>query len=362
MIRSFGVVDVTIIGGIAIALLLFLFGTFTIGYAAYASRRDRRISSSRPEVRDGLLGRMGEEDPDWEAWGATLSTVEREASVELLDEHLRQLRGSSKEQLIRAADALDLDEEAMDDLRKGGRIDKLTALTWLTLLDGSVDVGLLRESCLGDRDLRASAARLLYDRHSPGSRAAGNAFLLFDPEDALSVFGLDTLYRLNQRDPTNLLLQAEQLGEEWRPSLRIQVMYVIGRAAPVGADVSLEWILRQLAAESPEVREAAVRALRQYGWRQDVRSGIDLPALIADPSPNVRQAVCGLLGTWGDPDALDALIDMLRDDSDDRVRLQAARRLHAKAPDRIDSEALPSSAADTWAWVRAANLDKERAT
>lgn len=338
------------VGGVLLAVVLVGFGAFIVGLAGYRDRKRRWEAALGPTVRSRLFERLAESDPDWDSWAARLSEAERAVAADVLDEHLRQLDGDRKAQLVEAAEALDIDGAALRTVRTGDAYEKLSALTWLTLLEAPVDVATLREECTGTPNLRAGAARLLYAGDRDDKRTVATDFLLAEGT-TLSVFGWDTLYRLNRRDPGTLAERATAEQHAWSRSLTVQVLSVIEHAFPGEESAPIGWITRLLGHESAEIRAAALRALSQYGWRRDVRERIDIDGLARDGSPLVRCALYETLAEWGDPESVVGLLQAIRHETDDRVLLvgvQAAYRHVTRdelpAMDRIER---------TWDWVEA---------
>lgn len=347
-----GVTGSRIVIGSALLLAIVLtgFGTLIVGMAAYSDRETRQKGALKPIVRDQLFDRIAQPNPDWESWASGLSEAERTVAVDVLDEYLRRLEGDRKAQFIEASEALNIDENALRTIRTGDTHEKLSALTWLVLLESRVDVATLRQRCSGTPDLRAGAARLLYESDYDDEQMVGTEFLLQGGK-ALSVFGRDTLYRLNRNDPTPLLERGSIEYRDWSPSLIIQILSVIEHSFPVGDDVPLDWITHLLEHESAEIRAAALRSLRPYGWREDVLKRIDPDRHATDDSPIVREALYGTLAEWGDPETVDRLLEMLRHEPNDRVRLAAARSVYRRT-DRQE-HLVVCGTERAWNWVRA---------
>ncbi len=87
----------------------------------------------------------------------------------------------------------------------------------------------------------------------------------------------------------------------------------------------VEAIRAQFNRENDRNRWCAVKALGRLDAREVLPDFID--GLGRDPDPDVRMEIAAVLGTWGGPDAIDALIGTLNGDLDDDVRLQACRAL-----------------------------------
>lgn len=186
--------EVLIGGALLLAIVLIGFGALIVRTAADNDRKSQRREELESIVRGRLFDQLDRSDPDWSSWVSGLSEDEREVAVGILDEYLRRVEGERKAQFVEASKVLNVEENALRTLRTGDTREKLSALTWLVLLDSRPDVATLRRQCSGTPDLRAAAARVLYESDHDDRRAIGTEFLLRDGE-ALSVFGRDTLYR-----------------------------------------------------------------------------------------------------------------------------------------------------------------------
>jgi HEAT repeat protein len=257
---------------------------------------------------------------------AALDRTERAVLRELLDSYLRRFRGHDRRTLQDAAAALGLVDWATAAVGSADRYRQLEGLTWLLLLDTVADDLGVRRRCRGHRDTRAAGARVLYECDHPNAVRAGTELLL-DATEPLSVLGLDTLYRLHDRDPAHLVAYANANHRNWPASLTIQVLRAFGECNPVSDDVSLDWAFDLLDADSPRVRAAAVAALGEYGWRTDVGDRLQTAAPTADAAPVVRRAAYSTLGEWGNTDAVRQLAAAVVVDPDPRCRLAAARAL-----------------------------------
>jgi|AntDeeMetagen134_2_1112570.scaffolds.fasta_scaffold04638_2 HEAT repeat protein len=319
---SLAFVLVSVVVGSSLIVLV----TTILGRGIVEYRRDRRRDRVRDTIRTALLERLDREDPDWGEWTDGLDRTERAVLRELLDSYLRRFRGHDRRTLQDAAAALGLVDWATAAVGSADRYRQLEGLTWLLLLDTVADDLGVRRRCRGHRDTRAAGARVLYECDHPNAVRAGTELLL-DATEPLSVLGLDTLYRLHDRDPAHLVAYANANHRNWPASLTIQVLRAFGECNPVSDDVSLDWAFDLLDADSPRVRAAAVAALGEYGWRTDVGDRLQTAAPTADAAPVVRRAAYSTLGEWGNTDAVRQLAAAVVVDPDPRCRLAAARAL-----------------------------------
>ena len=315
-----------VLASVIVGSSLVVLVTTILGRGIVEHRRDRRHDRVRDGIRTALLERLDREAPDWEGWIDGLDRTERAVLRELLESHLRRFRGRDRRALQDAAAALGLVDWATTAARSDDRYRQLEGLTWLFRLDTVADDLDVRRRCRGHRDTRAAGARVLYGCDHLNAVRTGTDLLLGAAEP-LSVLGLDTLYRLHDRDPAHLVAYANANHRDWPASLTIQVLRAFGECDPVSDDVSLDWVFDRLDADSPRVRAAAVTALGKYGWRTDVTDRLRTAAPTADPAPAVRRAAYSTFGEWGDADAVRRLTAAVVVDPDPRCRLAAARAL-----------------------------------
>ncbi|MFB6254851.1 MAG: hypothetical protein ABEI06_09585, partial [Halobacteriaceae archaeon] len=274
--------------GVFLALFLLSLVTVTIGYVWYHNRRDLRVAATRPDIKETLLTKLRLENPEWDDWIATLSDFEIEVARDILDTYLRTLAGSDKSNLQKIGQKLGIIEESLQDIKHGNYYDKLIALSWLTLLDYQVDSDILWEHCREDPELRAGAARILYESDISEVQGEGTRLLLGEEDEPLTVFGQDTLFELNRNDPRFLFEYASSHYENWIDILLIQVLEVISHINRVGEGAPVQWLLEGLESDEADVRAATAIALSNYGWHDEIRNHVDIEALINDPSANVR--------------------------------------------------------------------------
>jgi len=341
-------VTVALAVGTVMSLFLAVLLAGTLGYAGVRSGREERADRRRPAVRESLLATLAEDDPDWTAWAESLSPLERRLAEETVQSYLRTLQGREHRALRNAAAALGIPERERATVRStdASRYAKLRALSWLTLLDRPVPPETLRAACRGDRDLEAAGARLLHVTGTPDARSAGTELLLGRGE-RLTAFGLDTLYRLHRSDPGVLFEYAAEHHDTWESPLLVQVLRAVSHYSVLDESAPAGWLLEALYHPTPTVRAAAVTALRQFGWRSDIREAVDLDSLAGDADPEVRRALCRTLTAWGDPEAVATLQRVFESDPVPRVKLAALRGLA-----RTDGEPPPGVVADdVWWWL-----------
>jgi len=325
-------VFVALVVGLLLAVQFYL----TIGLSVYRSVKQTRRDRVESELRGELLDRLFAEDPDWEAWVSDLSSVERDVVESLLDEHLRELDGTEAETLRGLGDALEIPEHAGRRLEAGDEYERLHALTWLTLLrrpgpylDSSFEPRTPRE--------RASVVTLLEQTDRLADEETGIAILLDGIDAQFTVFGQDTLYRVARRDPAPLLRTASEAYQTWPEPLLGQVLAVCAQLETSVRDGELAWIVAVLETGTEATRAAAADALASFGWRASLRYRSFLERAVNDPSPRVRNAVYGMLASWGDRAALDVLQQALAEETDPSA-LTAGMTALARRQDHFETD------------------------
>ena len=330
--RTVVLVFVALVVGLLLAVQFYL----TIGLSVYRSVKQTRRDRVEPELRGELLDRLFAEDPDWEAWVGGLSTVERDVVESLLDEHLRELDGTEAETLRGLGDALEIPERAGQRLEAGDEYERLHALTWLTLLRRP---GPYLESSFEPRTPRerASVVTLLEQTDRLADKETGIEILLDGIDAQFSVFGQDTLYRVARRDPAPLLRTASVAYQTWPEPLLGQVLAVCAQLETSVRDGELAWIVAVLETGTEATRAAAADALASFGWRGSLRDRAFLERAVNDPSPRVRNAVYGMLASWGDRAALEVLQQALAAETDSGA-LTAGMTVLARRQDRFETD------------------------
>ncbi|ELY55993.1 hypothetical protein C491_13617 [Natronococcus amylolyticus DSM 10524] len=318
---------------IALAAVVSLIGLATLVISAYRYRNEKRRRELRPEMTNELFSRLNDDDPDWETWVTGLSSVEQDAARSATERLLRQLRGAERRELGRLAAALGIDRERIGrDVESGELYRTLRALTWLALVEYPSVVNRAIQHCTGDRAVRTALARVLYENNDPRASREGIDLLLDEGVEPLSVFGLDTLYRIVRQDPTYLLNLAEERHEKWDDRMLLQVLLVIRHGRSGVGPASIEWVT-DCVDRDPEVLAEALLLLAEYGWSPQIREVIDLTEFTRHPDPEVRRAAYIAFGEWG---KIDGLIDPLSEETDDLARLVGIRVLEANGCTELD--------------------------
>jgi hypothetical protein len=336
------------LGVLVLGSLLLAAGLVTLGYSTVAARRRRRRDPMRAALRGELLDRLyGRDEPAWDAWVAGLSAAERDELESVLDVYLRELDGRDAEQLAGLGRALGIDERSRRHIAADDYWDRSHALVWLALLRDAPDRDLLRAHCTETPRERAAAARVLYAAETDDCATTGVDLLLRDEPDSFSVFGVDTLYRVAEGDPSPFFERAAADFATWPPALQRQALLVVRHLTTVVGDADLSWVVAALSSPDPSVRAAAWRALGAYGWNRRLRDAVDLDAIADDPAPAVRADAYRALGVWGDAAALAAIDAAGTVDPDPRAQVAAAGTLIAqRGPDAVAAASEPPRATD----------------
>lgn len=346
---------------VGVGSLLVATGVLTVGYSLLRAARRRRDEATASELREALFGRLyGSDDPDWESWVVGLSPHERSVLETVLDDAIREVSGQDADALVRLGHALGVPERARAQLEAGSTTERLDALTWLALLRDPPDVETLEAYCTATPQERAAAVRALHRSGHPALGTVGVDLLLTDTTTGLSVFGIDTLYRVAETDPVPLSDRAATDVASWSPGLTAQVLLTMRHVTTVAGGVDLSWVVSALSAAEARSRAVAARALGGYGWHASLRADIDLAAACADPSPTVRASVYRMLGEWGDDDALETLVSAAATETDQRARIAAAEAL-VPHHDRVPAD-LHEVLGEAWAWASAHAAFDDRAT
>jgi hypothetical protein len=307
-----------------IAVLTVGFGVITLAMAWWNRRQRRRTETIRERMQEQLFEELFKPDPDWDELIADLSPAEREQLRQVVEAHLRRLRGSEYDRLCTLARKLGIQAEAKQDIDAGR--DRFRALTWLALLGEPVESSRLEDCCTDSRQHREGAARVLFESDQPDGAAVGTELLLWDGSRPLSAFGMDTLYRLNNGAQTPLLSMVPANMAAWNSQLLVQVLTVLRYCSISEPAEQLEWLLDALDHESPQVRAATVGVIERHGWREPFQSQIDISALLDDPEPAVRYDVYQLLASWGSDQSAEWLQRGFETDKD-REMLAVVRAL-----------------------------------
>lgn len=343
------------IAGVVLALSL-----ATIGIGLHKRFRDRIETNTRRSVRGQFFERRRQPEPEWEVWIASLDEEQREQLIMLIDGFLRSVSGSQRDVYVTVANHLEMGERAVQTLANGSVLERKRALARLTVLEYPVSEEFILDTCIDDRGVREAAARLLYERRGEFDRPAalGTVLLLWDGQQPMTARGLQTLFELNDGRPIPLLSQGRWSGEKWETRLLTQVFEVLEKCQTTLDTDYFEWLLPLFDADEPRVRAGAIRAFKQVGWQESVRSDIPLRQLISDDDPRVRQSTYRVLAYWGDDRAEDTLEWAVIDEADPRSQLVAIRGLVSIGADPMEKH--PAWPEASWAWVRAEIAVTER--
>lgn len=354
----------TVLLGIVASGLLVIYvalSVLAISIAAWKQRLDGITAQSRETVRQKLFKQQEHSNPEWEQWIESLSATERDRLVSVLDRYLRIVEGEQRETFVDVAAALDLGERSDAALDQSTVVPRLRALATLAMLDYPLSVDRLLETCSDTQRTREAAARLLYERRDEYENAAelGSKLILWEGKEPMTVYGLETLAKLNTGGETPLLYQAKDAVSTWEQSVIIQACFVLEHTEQVDPDAPIDWLFPLLDHESPIVRTASVRAFKQQGWRKTVRSRLDLRSRITDESSNVRQATYEVLTYWGDEQAREYLEWATITEADERCQLVAIRGLLSlETPREGFSDQFGLRKA--WNWIEAELLVSDR--
>jgi len=324
------------LGSFVLALLIATI-VLTMGRSMISARHGVQVDQKRSALRQDVFRYLQSDSTDPDALIAGLTMVERTALREIIEEILLHFRGRNQVQVRHIARALGLERKAFQEFETGERYEQLHALYWFWLLETPIDRDRMIEKSCGDTDTEAAAAQVLL-ASDDDDIAAPTIELLLSRGQSLSVMGMDALYEIHNDDPTALFAYVANETTDWSESLLIQVFEVISYAAPVGSAVSLEWVIARTSHESADVRAAAFNALSEYGWRDDVRTGVDWERAVRDESAAVRKVVYRVLGRWDDR-VNSTAIAALYDDPDDRARVAGVDSLY----EDVDREELAPS-------------------
>jgi hypothetical protein len=189
---------------------------------------------------------------------------------------------------------------------------------------------------------------VLHEAEHPDAPRIGTDLLVSG--ESLTVFGLDTLYRLNEGTETPVLSPLEEGAEGWSDRLLVQVLIVLRYCNIADPRGRLGWLPTLLAHESPRVRAAAVGVLERHGWREEFQTQVNIDALLSDPEESVRHDTYLLLASWNTERSAQLLRETLESaPHEDLLELTRACSLHS----RIDISTLPARFDPFVEWVRA---------
>lgn len=333
-----------LLGAVAVALLVL--GTATLALSVRMRLHQLDREEARPGVRRVILEAL---DPELslEEVAEELDERDRDVTLEVLEKYLRQLTGEDRERLREVARKLDLDDRALDLLESPLLYRRLEGFNWLTLLDVKLSEDELTEHVGDDPKAAEAAARYL---HRDGRDRRATETLLATHQRRLSTFAMDTLYQANSGDPTPILDVSRDSYEGWQTSKTIQVLKVIEHCSESVPQAPVDWISDLSSHSSPEVRAAALRAVRHQGWQTELRESVDWSSVFSDVAV-VRRAGYRTLGEWGDASSLRLLSEHGSRETDARCRLAAVQALHENGAPRSHAES--EGYTRTWDWVEA---------
>lgn len=344
-----------LIAALVLVVLLSIEFVLTTGYSVVRYFQRKREDRIKEPLREELLTRLYRpSDPEWDHWVNSLSKHERSVLESLLDDYLRELQGDDAEQLAGLGTALGITAQAHRDLKQGSYNDRLHALTWLALLQDAPSIEVLKQHCMETPRERAAAVRVLDECDYPEIETVGVDLLLSDDPDPFSVFGVDTLYRAAETDPSHLFNRAAEDFTTWEPQLQQQVLLACRHLRTLLGDANVFWLAEALDSPAERTRVEAAKTLGGFDWHPTLLKSIDLQTLASDDSPLVRAGAYQMFGEWGDESAIDLLRFAGMTDDNDRARVAAARALVEHRDEY--SLNIPAESAAAWSWARAHSI------
>ncbi|ELY56538.1 hypothetical protein C491_13402 [Natronococcus amylolyticus DSM 10524] len=336
---------------IGLGSVVLLVGTATLVVSVRKQRKAHHVEVVKPVITAELASRLDEDDPSWNDWVEELSPPEWSAVRETGKRLLPQIHGGERTKLQQLVYALGFTPERLrNDLESDNLYLTLRALSWLALLEYPSAVDTALRTCTWNQSVRTATARVLFENDDPRAKRTGVDLLLWEGREPLSIFGLDTLYRIVIRKPEYLLSIANEKHGEWEDAVLIQVLTVLQHCQSGVSPSSLTWILFCLDHESPEVRAAALSTLAEYGWNQQLRDAVEIEDLLTDPSPKVRRIAYDVYGRWNTN--LERVVTAVQDEPDDLARLVGVRVLHTQGRQKRPANS-PEALERTWRWVEA---------
>lgn len=316
-------------GALALAVLFVVLCLVTIGMSVARNWRERRRRQLERRLRPQILRNVVADDPDWNAQAASFSRREQSAARRVIERLLRDVRGSDSAALFAAARAFGMGSIARERFVSGSPVERKLAANWLALTDHPVTATEILQHATGNQGVREAAARIFVRRQEEfaGASEWGTRLLVWEGDEVLSVHGVDTLYRLNNRGATALLTTGHSYVDSWDPDLTIQVLTVLAKSQLISSPTGFRWIIALTRHDEPTIRAAAFRVFTQLGWNDQVREHAPIEAGLADPEPVVRRATYGVLAGWGDAESRDRLVAALETETNDRARLDLCRTL-----------------------------------
>lgn len=323
----------------------------TLSLAIRKRRSDTRQARRRKRLRADLLEYLEADQNARHQWGKSLTDRERYTLASILEHYLRVLDGTQRKALVDLANELDIGDRANAQLDAPSLPPKLDALTTLALLEYPISKKRLIDTTRDNQRTREAAARLLYHRSDEfdDTTELGTRLLIWNGQEPLSIYGLDTLATLNTGPTSPLLSYAATNISGWDEEVIMQVCLVLEQVEQIDPEEPIEWVLQLLSHQNSGVRAAAIRGLKHQGWRRSIREQLDVDALLSDPDKNVRQATFEVLAYWGDAESESILREAVMHEEDKRCQLVClGGLLDLEADIPRDDPAFP---VDAWTWV-----------
>lgn len=334
---------------VVLVLAIALFGvlaslfTLTMGLSIVSHRRDTERDAVRETVRSELLDRLARDDPEWEGWVEGLGSTRRAVLVELLETYLDMLVGEDHDRLVDLAEALGLDRSARTALTSTDQEERCKGLRRLALLEQPVDPAWLLPRISTARVEREAAVPVL--ALDPDNRDMAIDLLL--DGDHLTGFGMEALYGLIEDHPTPLV---ERLDAIDAPDLLAQVLLVLADVPLSDEPIPIDPLTALLEHDDERVRARACLVLASAGWQAELRTRLNLDALL-DDVPTVRASAYRMLGKWRDESAREHLRAALEVETDRPAKITLVRSLldHGRRGDRFVLEAAVEPSVLVWA-------------
>lgn len=248
------------------------------------------------------------------------------------------VRGTERDRLIRAFDAVGMDARFRTRLGRGSRAGRLVAAEALALYPSDATAGALQRLLPGRADpaLKAAAVRSLIEIGRPPALT-----LLLDGLGQDRTLdggtGLAALRRVTGLDPKAALAALAD------PTTPPRARALLAEAIAANGDYqAVDVLCRAALSEGLDLRLAAIRGLGLLAHPAGVPT---LVAAVDDAEWTVRAAACESLGRTGAAGALDAVVARLRDPVW-WVRFQAAEALARLGPVGLSALRTASEAVD----------------
>ena len=335
---------------VILAFTLLLLEIFTIGYTFIRQFQERRQSATAQSTREKILETVRTEQPPYDTFCSNITQKERTAAAQEIESLIETTSKPVTDNLRHLGKELGMYETAVKKINRGDRIDRLNALTTLSLLRHPPAESDIRAHCLGDPVLRGAGAHaLISSRTSRGYREALRV-LYHESSDRLSVLGMETVYTIGRRRPELLLNElADLMPTEDSPGL-VQTLLVIAELEIEDESDDLpQWVTTALSADEPQVRAAAVRSLEASGATSSQQSTTALITATSDSAQQVRIAAAEVVDTVDDDRTLlRELARAFTTEPDPYVRQEMVRTLIHQG--YRPEQSLPPAAMKSWEW------------